>query len=76
MNKQRRKELADILNELAGLRSRLESVQSDEQDAYDNMPESFQEGERGERAQEVLSLLDDAVTAFDEIDSALSEAQE
>lgn len=43
---------------------------------YDNMPESFQQGEKGEKAEEIVSALDDVVSAldttdFDEITSAL-----
>ncbi len=76
MNNQRRKAIDDILNELADLRSRLETGQSDEQDAYDNLPESIKDSERGEKAEQACSYLDDALTAFDEIDSALNDAKE
>lgn len=76
MNKQRRKELEAILNELADLRSRLETVKDEEQDAYDNMPEGLQSSERGEKAEQACSSLDDALTAFDEIDSAINDAME
>lgn len=76
MNAQRRKEIAAVLNELADLRSRIETVQSEEQDAFDNMPEGLQHSERGEKAEQACSALDDAITAFDEIESALNEAAE
>lgn len=76
MNKQRRTEIEAVLNELADLRSRIESIQSDEQDAYDNMPEGLQQSERGQKAEEACSRLEDAVTAFDDIESALNDAME
>lgn len=76
MNNQRRKEIAAILNEFADLRSRLETIQSDEQDAYDNMPEGLKDSERGQKAQEACSRLDDAVTACDDFESALNDAME
>lgn len=76
MNKQRRKDLSAILNELADLRSRLETIQQDEQDAYDNMPEGLQQSERGQKAEECCSRLEDALTSFDEIDSAVNDAIE
>lgn len=76
MNNQRRKEIQAVLNELADLRSRIETIQSDEQDAYDNLPEGIKCSERGEKAEQACSYLDDAVTAFDEIESALNEAAE
>lgn len=76
MNAQRRKEIQAVLNELADLRSRIETVQSDERDAYDNMPEGLQQSERGEKAEQACSLLDDAIGAFDDLESALNEAAE
>lgn len=76
MNNQRRKEIEAVLNELADLRSRIETIQSEEQDAYDNMPEGLQQSERGTKAEEACSRLDDAVTAFDDLESALNDASE
>lgn len=40
---------------------------SDEQNAFDNMPESFQEGERGDTMQENITNLEDAENALQEI---------
>ncbi len=62
MNNQRRKEIADVLNELAALRSRV--------------AENLQQSERGEKAEQAASRLEDALTAFDEIEEALNEAAE
>ena len=76
MNNQRRKEIEAVLNELADLRSRIETIQSEEQDAYDNMPEGLQQSERGMKAEEACSRLEDALTAFDDLESALNDASE
>lgn len=76
MNNQRRKQIQEVLNELADLRSRIEDVQGEEQDAYDNMPEGLQQGEKGEKAEQACSNLEDALTAFDEIESYLNDAME
>lgn len=76
MNNDRRKRLTALLEELSGLRSTLEQIQSEEQDAYDNMPEGLQQSEHGEKAEQACSYLDDAMTAFDEIESALYDAME
>lgn len=54
MNKVRRKRLAeaiDLINQAKGI---LEEVKDEEQEAYDNLPESFQYGERGEQMQEYI----------------------
>ena len=50
MNKPRRKQLMAISERLDELKSDLESVRDDEQNAFDQMPESFQSGERGQKA--------------------------
>ena len=76
MNNQRRKEIQAVLDELAALRSRVEDLQSEEQDYFDNMPENLQQSERGEKAEQAASRLEDALTAFDEIEEALNEAAE
>jgi uncharacterized coiled-coil DUF342 family protein len=76
MNNQRRKQISAILNELADLRSRVEELQNEEQDYFDNMPENLQQSERGEKAEQAASRLEDALTALDEIEEALNEAAE
>lgn len=72
MNKIRRKELARIVAKLEELEALREEIQSDleivmelEQDALDNMPESFQETERGEQMQEYIDTMDGVVDELD-----------
>lgn len=42
MNKARRKQLAEISEQLQELRDRIEQLQEEEQEGYDNRPESLQ----------------------------------
>ena len=49
MNKARRKQLSEIQEKLAELKDMIETVLDEEQEAYDNLPESLQESERGEK---------------------------
>jgi uncharacterized coiled-coil DUF342 family protein len=72
MNNQRRKEIARIADEIRATISRLdelkgeiENVLQEEQDYYDAMPESFQNGDKGQRAQEVIDALQTAYDALD-----------
>lgn len=60
MNAERRKKIEEAL-------SLVTECKDAEQEAYDNMPESFQEGERGETMQEHISNLEDAENALQEI---------
>ena len=67
MNKERRTRLSKIVSELEGLLVELDEIKSAEEEAYDSMPESFQNGEKGDAAQEAISAMDDA---YGEIESA------
>ncbi|HFL2835938.1 TPA: hypothetical protein ACGWV8_002566 [Pseudomonas aeruginosa] len=48
MNKARRKQLAEIAEQLQELRDRIEQLQEEEQEGFDNLPEGLQQGERGQ----------------------------
>lgn len=73
MNKQRRKELASILNDLEDLRSRLEAVSEEEQEAFDNIPENLWGSERYEKAEEAVDALEEALSSIEDIADSLSE---
>jgi flagellar biosynthesis chaperone FliJ len=75
MNKERRRQLTEALEMLTVVKDRLEIIRDEEQEYYDNMPESFQDGTKGERAQEaidsiesIISSLDDAIDGFSGIE--------
>jgi hypothetical protein len=76
MNKARRISITKIADSLQALKSDVESIQLEEQDAYDNLPESIQDGERGDRMQEAIDNLDDALTLIDEAVTSLMQAAE
>ena len=65
MNAKRRKSLRAIITKLEALeslrqeiRDQLYEVLDEEQEALDNMPESLQEGERGQQMQEYIDAMD------------------
>lgn len=76
MNRIRRKELQDIMDLMAQLRDRLESVMDEEQEAFDNLPESIQYGEQGEKMENAIDCMQTALDSMDEIEDYLSDAQE
>lgn len=73
MNKERRRSFRILALKLEELREYLEALKDEEQDYYDNMPESLQCSEMGERAEEAVSNLEDA---YDSIDSAIDSIHE
>jgi tRNA A-37 threonylcarbamoyl transferase component Bud32 len=74
MNRNRRKELEKIAKELSVLKVRLESVASDEQEAFDNLPESFQYAENGSKMEECISAIEDAVSYIDDANDFIEQA--
>lgn len=73
MNRARRKAIAEIIPQLAALREALETIRDEETEAYENMPESIQSGERGDTAQGHIDNLDSAVSEIETIESNLQE---
>ena len=74
MNTKRRKAIAkaleDYLNKETAareeLRDVLEAVRDEEEEAFENLPESIQETERGEIMQDVISALEDLISELDD----------
>lgn len=73
MNKARRKELSEAAEMLRNAYSIIESCKDDEEDAYDNLPESFQDGERGDEMQKYIDAMDGAMEQIDEAANAIEE---
>ena len=73
MNRDRRKRLEEIVEKLQELRCDLEEVMNEEQDAFDNLPENFQNSERGECAQAKIDTICDAL---DDLDIATNNLEE
>ena len=76
MNKQRREELLKVKTVLESLATTLERIKDDEEFAYDNMPENFQDSERADISQNAIDNLEYAVDSMEEVIDYLSEATE
>lgn len=73
MNKQRRKALDEVHTNLLGITLKLEEIKSDldaileeEQEARDNIPENMQSSERYERMDEICGTLEDGEWSIDD----------
>lgn len=73
MNAQRRKRRDEAIEKLNEALAIIEEIKDEEDTAYENMPESLQESERGERLQENVDTLD---SIYDEIETQVSELEE
>ena len=75
MNKQRRMEIKNIIAELENIKTKLDNVFSEEQYAFDNMPENLQYSMRGEESQEAIDYMAEAVSNIEEAIDQLEDIQ-
>ena len=74
MNTRRRKAISkaieDYLNKETAAREELcevlESIREEEVEAYENLPESIQYGEKGEAMQDDISAIEDFISALED----------
>jgi hypothetical protein len=52
----------------------LEQVKEEEEEAYENIPESIQGSENGERMQEGINVLENAISSLEEAIDGITEA--
>lgn len=71
MNNERRKEIAKAIHSIESV---IQDILSDEEEAYDNMPESLQGSERGIASEEAQDSLSAAIEALEEAVMCLEEA--
>lgn len=76
MNKSRRKHIDDILEQLNYLLLEIEEVKDEEQETYGNLPESLQNGEKGEKMSDAVNNLEFAFDSLTEAIDYLGEAKE
>lgn len=74
MNKERRKALSTLAEEVRqligyaeDLISQIETIRDEEQEYYDNMPEGIQSGEKGDAAQAAIDTMDEVISALQEV---------
>lgn len=74
MNKQRRNligqaesKLSELEDLLSSIKEIIESARDEEQEYFDNMPESLQDADRGQTAQEAIDHLSEAYDSLEEI---------
>lgn len=76
MNKQTRKELSEISDQLAGLIVSVEEIRDGEQDKFDNLPEGIQESERGQKFEEAIGSLEEVISSLEEAVNGIETAAE
>ena len=74
MNEGRRKRLGDAVKAISEAQSIVDQVKDDEQEAFDNLPENIQSGDKGttmeqtiETLEEISSNLGDAISELENV---------
>lgn len=73
MNKLRRTKLKTWKIKAETLKDELDTILSEEQEAFDNMPEGLQCSARGEASEEAIGLMEDAASSIEEAIDAIGE---
>ena len=74
MNKNRRKRLTELMDELHDLKDELEILTEEEEEYLDSIPENLQGSEKYEKAEGACDSLRSAVDTFDEVLSYIEDA--
>lgn len=73
MNKQRRKRLTEAFEKISDAMEILEAVKDEESESYDNLPDNFRDGDRGEEMQGYIEMLDEAYGYLDDANSVIEQ---
>jgi len=76
MNKSRRKEIEELINDIEALSGRIEFTKEDEEEYHDNIPENLQGSEKAENSQTAIDNLENAIDSLDEAINSLNESIE
>lgn len=74
MNNNRRARIQALIYKLNDIQSDIEIIKDEEQEYYDNMPESIQAGERGDKATEAIENLESTLDYLNDVTGFLEEA--
>ena len=73
MNKTRRKRLGEAFDKCAEILEILEEVKQEEEEAYENLPDSFRDGDRGEEMQNYIEMIEEAAGYIEDAESVIEQ---
>lgn len=73
MNRERRKRIEKLQDSLCEIQSELGNLIDEENEAFDNLPEQFQDGDRGQQMQEYITYMEDSLSNIEEATEWLNE---
>ena len=73
MNRSRRKRLGDAFKKVSEAMEILEEVKAEEEESYENLPDNFRDGEKGEEMQNYIEMLGEAYNSLDDGNSVIEQ---
>lgn len=73
MNRQRRKKLTEAFEKITEVMDILESVKAEEEESYENLPDNFRDGDRGEEMQDYIYMIEEAYGYLDDANSVIEQ---
>lgn len=74
MNRERRIKITETLELLSTVIEQVQECLDEEQEYYDNMPDSFKDTEKGQLAEAAINNLEEALNALQEAQGNLEES--
>lgn len=74
MNKSRRIRIARIIDKIDELMAAVDELRQEEEDAYENLPDSIRESSRGEDMYDAMDNLENAFGSLEDADNYLNDA--
>lgn len=73
MNKERRKRLSKAFDLIAEAEEIIEEVKDEEEESYENLPDNFRDGERGEEMQGYIEMMDETIGYLQDANSVIEQ---
>ena len=74
MNKDRRKRLEDLSEQIDIIKNELEEIRDEEQEARDNLPDNLQESSKAERMDEIIQSIEGSMEYLEQACDGIQEA--
>lgn len=76
MNNKRRKALDVLISKIEEIQVEIEEIKDEEQEAFDNLPESLQGADKGETMSTAIGKIEEAYSSLGDIIDCLDQAKE
>lgn len=73
MNRQRRKKLSEAFDLVSKAEELIDAVKDEETESYENLPDNFRDGDRGEEMQNYIDMMDEAIGYLQDAESVIEQ---